>query len=505
MTKIIVLGFDGASPDIINSLVRKNQLPNFKKIIDKGVTGRLKTTIPPLTPCAWSSFMTGKNPGKHGIYDFFYLDNSHKMRINSSKTRNSRDLWEYLSENNLKCFIFNVPITYPPKKINGIMVSGFTTPSTKVNFTYPPWLKNEILEKYPDYKISEESKYAENRRAKKEFADEAFNLADTRFKVASNLMRKDEFDFSMIVFMLIDHMQHWYWRYMDKKHPRYQEDEEFRDTIVNAYKKVDSFLGKSMKMFPNHNIIIMSDHGGGPYYKDVTINKWLMDEGYLFLKKKTALHKRIMDRIGINRLISKGLNLGLWKIINTFPVIKKTIQTRFLLTYNDIDWDKTRVYSYGYYGPIYINRKIIKTEKEFKEVKEDIKEKLRKIKDPYTKEQLIKDIWMKNELYWGEKADVLPDIAINMGDFSYGSSSTFPFNSNEIFSEPKTLKSGDHTQYGIFMAYGPGIKEGWRVKNAEIYDITPTILHMFNVSIPKDIDGIVLKEIFKEDSEFTEK
>jgi len=502
MKKTIILGFDGASPDLIKQWAEQNELPNFKKIIDTGIHGPLKTTIPPLTPCAWSSLITGKNPGKHGIYDFFYLNEQHEMKIHSSVNRSSKDLWEYLTENNLKSFVFNVPFTYPPKNINGIMVSDFTTPSTEADFTHPPELKKEILEKHPDFKISEKSKFSENEKSKKEFQDEAFRLADLRYKVAIDLMKNQDFDFAMIVFMLIDHMQHWYWKYMDKNHPKYQKDSSLEDTIKNAYKKMDSFLGKFIQTFPNHNIIIVSDHGGGPYYKDVTINKWLMDENYLFLKKNRSFQKSIANKIGTNKLISKGLNLGLWKFISSSPRIKELIQKKLLLTYNDIDWDKTLAYSYGYYGPIYINKDIVKSVEELQKLKNEIKEKLKKIKDPITKEVLIKQIWDREELYSGEKSDILPDIVINMGDFSYACSSTFPFSSNEIFSEPKTFKTGDHTQYGIFMACGSDIKKGKEIKNATIYDTAPTILHIFNIPIPKDMDGKVLREIFKEDSEF---
>ncbi len=498
--KVFILGVDGASPEIIDSLVKQGQLPNFQRIISKGVTGRLKTTIPPVTPCAWSSFMTGKNPGKHGICEFFYLDENHEMRINSSKSRNSKDLWEYLSKDNLRSLVFNVPFTYPPKEINGVMVCDFTSPSVNARFTYPAQVRDEILKRFKDFKVSERNKYAENRKLKKRFRDEAFNLADTRYEVAEYLMKEDEFDFSMVVFMLVDHIQHWYWKYFDEDYPKYESDIEFKNTVINAYKKMDSFLGKFMEMYPNHNILIMSDHGGGPYYKDVTINKWLMDNGYLFLKGKRALHKRAINAIGLNVLITKGLNLGLWKIINKFPFIKRFIRNKLVTTYKDIDWERTTAYSYGYYGPIHINRRTVKDKEEFVRLKEEIKEKLHEMKDPYTGEPLIKNIWEKEELYDGEKSDILPDIITNMGDFAYGSSSTFAFSSNEIFSEPKTFQSGSHTQYGVFMAYGPDIKEGEIIDNAQIYDIAPTVLHVYGIPVPGDMDGRVLKEIFRENS-----
>ena len=145
--KVIILGFDGASLELITQWAEQGSLPNFKIIMEKGVHGHLQTTVPPLTPCAWSSFMTGKNPGKHGIYDFSYLDDQHELRIHTANDRISRDLWEYLTDSNLKSFVFNVPFTYPPKNINGIMVSDFTTPSTDVIFTHPSNLKDEILER----------------------------------------------------------------------------------------------------------------------------------------------------------------------------------------------------------------------------------------------------------------------------------------------------------------------------------------------------------------------
>ena len=498
--KVFILGVDGAAPEIIDSLVSQGQLPNFQRVISKGVSGRLKTTIPPVTPCAWSSFMTGKNPGKHGIGEFCYIDEDHELRVNSSSNRNTKDLWEYLSEDNFKSIVLYVPFTYPPKEINGVMVCGFRTPSEQSRLTHPERLRDEILSKFKDFKVSERSKYAENIKSVRGFRDEAFDLADTRYKVAEYLMKKDDYDFSMVVFMLVDHVQHWYWKYYDESYPKYESNVEFKDTVINAYIKMDDFLGKFIETYPDHNILIMSDHGGGPYYKDVTMNKWLMDNGYLFLKEKRALHKRMINAIGLNVLITKGLNLGLWKIIKRFPSVKWYIQNKLVTTYKDVDWERTTAYSYGYYGPIHINRHAVKDEKEFVRLKEEIKGKLREIRDPYNGEPLVKNIWEKEDLYSGEKSDILPDIIINMGDFTYGSSSTFAFSSNELFSEPKTFQSGGHTQYGVFMAYGPDIKEGEKIDNAQIYDIAPTLLHVYGIPVPSDMDGRVLKEIFKENS-----
>jgi predicted AlkP superfamily phosphohydrolase/phosphomutase len=501
--KTLIIGVDGASPDLINNWIDTGKLLNFKKIKDKGVFGNLESTNPPLTPCAWSSFITGKNPAKHGIYDFFYLDPEYNIRLNSSKRRKSKDLWEYLSESGFKSIVFNVPFTYPPKKIKGIMVTDFTTPSVEVDFTYPLDIKFEILKKYPNFRFAEESKYSKRLIDRRKFASEGLELADLRFELSTDLMKNDRFDFSIIVYMVTDHAQHWYWKFMDKTHPEYLKNNQFKEVILKAYEKIDSFLGKYLDMFPDHNIIIISDHGGGPYYKDVSVNKFLMDKGYLFFKKKRSVSKIVINKIGVNRILSLGLNMGFWKFVNKLPKIKKLLLTRFMPTYKDIDWNKTVAYSYGYYGPIYFNRSKILEGKEGLE--EEIIKNLKELKDPYSKKPIVKNIWKKSELYSGDYIDTLPDIILNMGDFAYGSSSTFPISSINVLSNPKTFKSGDHSINGVFMAIGPDINEGKVIEDSKIYDIAPTILHIFDIPIPQEMDGRVLKDIFKRESTHAKK
>lgn len=501
--KVLILGVDGASFDLIELGIKKGLLPAFKKIMENGAACRLKSTIPPLTPCAWSSLITGKNPGKHGIYDFYYLDSNYNMKLNSSKTRKCLDLWDYLGQNGEKSFVFYVPFTYPPKKINGIMVTDFTTPSLELDFTYPPDLKDVIIKKYPNFKLWEETKYSKRKEDIRKYAKELFDIADIQFKVSVDLLKKESFDFKMIVFMLVDHAQHYYWKYMDKSHPEYSNEPEFENIIMNAYEKIDGFLDYYIELFPDHNIIIVSDHGSGPFYKDVSINKWLKDEGYLFLKEKRSYLKKTSDKIGIDKLIKSGLNIGLWNVINKFPYIKSYITKKFFTTLQDIDWSRTIAYSYGSYGNIFLNDHLLANERDKIKLINEIRIKLNNLLEPNSNQPLIRNFWVKKELYKGNNLDKFPDIILNMGDFSYAASTTFSFFSNKIFSEPKTFKSGDHSMYGVFMAFGPDINKGLDLKGAEICDVTPTILHMFGIPVPEDMDGRILNEIIKNDEELS--
>lgn len=511
-TKIVVIGIDGATFDIIFPLINKGKLPNLKKIINKGIQTTLKSTIPPISPCAWSSFMTGKNPGKHGIYDFFYLDKELNTSINFSNKRSDLEIWQILSNYGYKCIVFNVPLTYPPKKINGIMITGFTTPSLNSNFTYPKDFRNELLKTIPDFRLNERTKYSERKNDKIAYLNDIFELTNIHLKTIKWLMTEFNWDFFMTVFMGTDHIQHWYWKYMDEKHPNYDRNspEIFKKAIENIYKKIDTSIGELLKVIPdNTDIIIMSDHGAGLYYKDIFINNWLIKRGYLKIRKnlKTFL-KRILSILKIDprNLINFILKIGLGNISSKISLkSKKRLLEKFSLNLKDIDWSKTKAFSFGYYAPIYINSKKrwkfgIVSEDKCGILRDKIIKELKEIKDPITNKSIVSKVWKKEELYFGNNIDKLPDISFSADNFAYGSSSTFPFASKKIFNKPITKKSGDHREDGILIMYGKDFKKGKKLKSVNIIDITPTILHIFNIPTPKDCDGRVIKEIFEKET-----
>ena len=150
MSKVFVMGIDGGSFDLIRKW--KNDLPNFSKLIDQGTSGYLHTIVPMLTPPAWTSFFTGKNPGKHNIFDFFKIKNYNKELV-SSYDRKTSTICDVLSMNNKRSIILGMPANYPPQPFNGIMVCAGDTPSLESDFTYPKEFKNKIFELNPDYKI----------------------------------------------------------------------------------------------------------------------------------------------------------------------------------------------------------------------------------------------------------------------------------------------------------------------------------------------------------------
>ncbi len=143
--RVIVIGLDGATFDLILPWVKEGCLPTFKRLMEEGVWGELKSTIPPLTGPAWSLFMTGKNQGKHGIFDFMVRNPEGYDWITINATfRKGRSFWNFLEEEGRRAIVFNVPVTYPPEHGKGAMVSGFLTPPGAEDFIFPPELGKKL-------------------------------------------------------------------------------------------------------------------------------------------------------------------------------------------------------------------------------------------------------------------------------------------------------------------------------------------------------------------------
>src|ERR1700745_805664 len=136
--KIVIIGLDSATGDLIRPWADQGLLPNLRKISENGVSGELESAIPPLTPPAWTSFMTGKNPGKHGIFHFLEPQpGSYAMRYANAGSRRSPTIWQLLSSAGRNVGTVNVPFTYPPEQIQGFQISGMDTPSEKSPFIHP--------------------------------------------------------------------------------------------------------------------------------------------------------------------------------------------------------------------------------------------------------------------------------------------------------------------------------------------------------------------------------
>lgn len=519
--KVLLIGLDGATPHLLENWIKAGKLPTLESVYKKGIYGRLKSTRPPLSPIAWSSFATGKNPGKHGIFDFVARKiGSYETAPIDASQRGTPAFWEILSQRGKRVGIYNLPVTYPPSRVNGFVVGGWLSPHHRRDFTYPRDLLDELEAKVGTYQPYPKTLYSKGNG--KFFVDELNRVLDLEFKSCSYLLENKDWDFFACVFFGTDLIQHYLWHCADPKHPSYDAKEAslYKNAILKYYQRVDKKLALLLEKVDKETIvIIMSDHGAGSQYRLIYLNNWLMEEGYLKLKNsfpltlfKRSLFKarftfsnihKLINYLGLTRLVEKKYLGG--PFIFNHPLIKL-----LFLSFNDVDWNKTRAYSLGrFYGPIFINLKgrepggVVTPGREYEKLRGEIIKRLSKLEDANTGEKIVGKTYKREELYSGPFANQAADlIAVprRARDTFFGLSN---FGSNYLI-EDVYRTTGCHRMEGVLFVSGRGVKRG-HIAGAEIIDIAPTVLAALEENIPGDMDGRVLDIFTKKPQAKTKK
>ncbi len=507
--RAIIIGLDGATFDLIHPWANAGYLPNLAYLMREGSYGELLSTIPPMSPSAWTSFMTGKNPGKHGIFDFTQrAPQSYRVHI-TTRTREAT-LWKMLSQQGRRVCVVNVPQTYPPESVNGIMVTGLGTPA-HAPFTFPPDLGPE-LESH-GYRINPSVSYRPGNEAA--YLQSVFDTAEKNTQLVLKLLKREPWDFFMTVLRLTDEIPHFFWRYMDSTHPDHvTSPNEWKDAILNAYRKADDLIGRLIEAARDAWVIILSDHGFGPLYKDVFLNEWLRQGGFLVLKRGTMVSniwRWLMRQAGFTRS-QVGPTLSRLKLGWLRVWLRNSLGQHADIIPNDprphicdiVDWRQTRAYSMGYIGQVYLN--VVGRDPEgavspedYEAVRIQVAEHLMKLKDE-DGSPVVDRIIYKEEVCHGPYTNIAPDLFVLMRDLTYITRESYDWSERgEIFTRPLTGECGGHRIPGILIAHGPPFRKNNIIVNATILDITPTVLYLLGCPIPADLDGNVLLNLLVED------
>ncbi len=503
--KLLLIGLDGATFDLIKPWAEEGRLPTIRKLMENGVHGNLRSTIPPVTIPAWPVMFTGKNPGKIGIFSLLKHEGKKFRTVNAGDCDGKR-LWSYLSDSGIRNAIINVPVTFPPDRLNGIMISGLGA-STELDYTYPAGLKEEIDGIVNNYEIDF---YGFHRSRIKKFLEMLYERTEKRKKVVIELLRRKEWDFAFVVFTGSDRIQHYLWDTYEKEHPLYENDKH-KDSIPKYWEYLDGAVGE---IIDNHgkdaNILIVSDHGFQGMTGRFNVNDWLIKEGYLVVKNNGHGKKRgVLNRIGITRERVKWLmwRLNLQKIRRRLPeFISRKVESLLKNSENEtglddikIDWKRTTAYSFDYTGGICVNKNL--PENKRNAIKKEITEKMKNIDNPLTGKKLVVEFFEPSEVYSGPYVKDAPDIIFFVENLRYTTQVSIGHGGAITPLDRSKPSNATHTMNGIFIACGPDIAKGREIKGAQITDITPTILHMFGLPVPEDMDGRALKEIFRPGSE----
>jgi predicted AlkP superfamily phosphohydrolase/phosphomutase len=503
--KCIVIGLDGATFDIINHMIKEGELPTFKKIMNEGCYGTLKSTPVPMSASAWSSFITGMSPGGHRIFGFFKpLKNDYRVTVTNSTDRKGIEIWDALKKSGKTCGAVNIPLTYPAKNINGFMISGYPSPKINEKSVKPKALLERLQKHLGDF--STQPQVFWSKENEEEYLKDCYRRWDIEEKMY-HLLKKEECDVFIFVFRITDDLLHGLWKCIDSSHPFHDAKAgALKDKVLEVYRRADNVLSDVIgRMDSDTILIVMSDHGFGPVHSTVYLNNWLMKMGYLNLKDdfvtkfKFLLHKRGFNAANIF-LMARKLGVENLIIKKAFSPMKNTRKTagKLLLSFYDVDWSKTKAYCRGGSGEIYVNMKGrepsgIVEEGEYEELVKELISKLSDLRDPRNNNQMFGEPVAGRDVFQGGYKNECADILFT--DLEYITMAFPEFVSNKLVTESLLYRSGDHRPYGIFMAYGRDIAPG-ELKNANIMDIAPTILYYTGSKIPKEMHGRVLKGVF---------
>lgn len=508
--RVLIIGIDGGTFDIINPLFKQGKLPNLYKLSKRGFSAPLSSIIYPISPAAWGSFTTGVNPGKHGLYDFSTRKNgSYDQRPTNSRDLHLPSIWHLLAQRNLKVGLVNVPGTYPPEPVNGFMVSGFPTPEENNDFTYPRSLLKELKDIIPNYHLQQGEiiRVGNEKAALKDTNEITKNITKTTLHIAMKL----SWDLLITVYAGADALGHHFWKYMDPNHPDFEKSKFkiYGNVINDIYVLIDHEIGKLMSLVDDNTyVIIMSDHGFGGAYKALGLNDWLLKNDWIQARRGVISRLKYFGyRHGFN--LTSAFRLA--KVVRTLKhrkkiyaeqsVIRNLVMKLFFST-NNIDWSRTKAYCVGNCGQIYLNVKgrepkgIIPPESRLT-VAEKLRSELLQLKDDETGEVIFDNVFLREELYHGPFVEEAADL------ICYNSSSRFliirylEFGGGEL-AFPHPIWSGAHRLNGILFLNGPCVQGSEKRSNkVNILDVTPTVMTLLGAPIADYMDGKPITEAFQ--------
>jgi predicted AlkP superfamily phosphohydrolase/phosphomutase len=510
-SKVLVIGLDGATFDLIKPWAAEGYLPTLDRLMREGAHGALHSTIPPMTAPAWTSFATGTNPGQHRLYDWIAREpDSYRFTPVTALDGRAPTIYTLLSQADRRVCTLNVPMTYPPVPVNGVTVSGMPAPSTRSTFTYPSSLYQDIIQAVGDYILYPDPGQAYSDSGVDAFLDRLYRATDLRVRTFDYLRGREAWDFAMMVFNGTDTISHALWKYMDRTHPLHDPDRyvKYGSAIRDYYQYIDTHLSRIVEsLHDDTTLIIMSDHGFGPFHKFIHVNNWLMGQDLMRVRPGLAPRlKQSLFRLGFapmnvyNLLMRFGLGALKREVVRGQG--QGLLKTLFL-SFEDIDWSRTLAYSLGNVGQVYLNvagrepSGCVQPGAEYEAVRDDIITRLGELRDPETGEAVVETVYRREDIYAGDQVDLAPDILFIPRRLEYFGFGEYEFGSHRVIEAMKRGISGTHRMHGIFLAYGQAIRPGALAEKAQIVDLAPTILHLMGEPVPEHMDGVPLEEILR--------
>jgi len=475
MSRTLLIGLDGATFTVLDRLMDAGVMPNLRAFCARGARADLLSTPNPLTPAAWTSLLTGRSPGNHGVFDFIRVEDLSyhpQFRLATSSDVQCETIWSMLGRQGKRSIALNFPVMFPPRPMEGFMIPGFVPHRHLRQAMYPRGLY-ERLKKLPQVNLQEIAvDFEEERRSVQVMERERyeewvrFHIRRERNwgEVLCHLMETEEWDLAAVVFDGTDKLQHICWRFIDddlfSATAASDWERTVRELCLDYFRQLDDMIARLLELAgPDTSVFLASDHGFGPSDEIFYVNTWLAEQGELTWKD--------------------GVPLAAAGMLNT-----EGMKTPAFL----FDWDHTRAYALtpGCNG-IYLRLGPPGSGEEpgaRAALARQLTEALHEVKNPATGEPVVRRVMPREEVFAGDNMHLAPDLTLVLRDYGFVSVLR-----SDVAVRSRDEIVGAHRPEGIFLAGGPGIRAGARTEALSIMDVTPALMYRLGLPIPSDFEG----------------
>lgn len=481
--RTFLVGLDGATFDVLDPLVRDGVLENLRELVGSGVRAPLRTIVPALTPPAWTSLVTGRSPGHHGVFDFFAKESpeSHYFHVTNGQDVLAETIWSMTGRNGRRATVLNFPLTYPMPRIEGNVVPGWM-PWRQLRLGCKPEGLFDRIKKLPGFEakelsmdLSPEAKAVQGCDPEELESWVQFYIRRERqwLGILEMLEKEDPSDLTAVLFDGVDKIQHLCWRFIDpayRKEGASDHETRIRELCLDYFRQLDDVLGRIFEMAKSEDTVVLaSDHGFGAQTGTFFVNAWLERKGYLAWAESAPEAESSSD-LGIEQL-ARHVYL--------------------------LDWDRTLAYApTPSANGIHIVKRTADSAagvapEDYEAFRDRLVRELSEVEDG-TGRKIVARAWTRDEVFSGPAKELAPDVTLELADGGLVSI----LDSDEVF-RSRSEPIGAHRPQGVFLARGPGLRQGAAVGELSILDVAPALLHGLGLPVPDELEGRVPEEIFE--------
>lgn len=484
-------------------------MPNLARLVAGGAAGALASTVPPISAAAWITFLTGQNPGRHGVYQFRKMDmrqyGGYRDEFATSQDYVGRSFIELAGQRGRRVAAIGIPMTYPPFPVNGFLVSGFPRPFGPQAHAYPP-AKAEALGRWDE--VQDSFNFTLSAAKTVETSD---YWVRKYTDISLQALAEEPFDLFLVVWNSTDNIPHLFWKYTDPAFPAYDPTgaPQFGQVINHQYEVADGEIGRILAALPDleqTTVLVMSDHGMGPHpHLQVNFGAWLADQGWLTRKQSAGSQPSLLSRT-VGQVRRRLPRQWMERLRGRMPAGLRADLYARQMNLDQIDWAETAAYRLKVFPSvegIVLNVRgrqaegVVDPGPPYEALRDRLLAALADLRDPGSGQPIVARASRREDLFEGPYVEDIPDILLELHPAYTGGSALHGKLITPLSLEELSAYSGSHSPTGLFVFSGPGVRSGHWLEGAAIQDLAPTLLHAMGLPVASWMDGQVLQGLFE--------